>query len=261
MRFSKEILMGSLLLFQNLSVMAQTPQELFSTYKEQVIVASTTPEDTEKMTKKIQEALIQNNPLSESQYFIAVDRNPVKENLYIGFYDNDTKTFTLSDPAKVSTGSTRKKHFITPVGWFENLPENGSHRALGTKNENGIRGLGKKGMRVWDFGWQKAQAGWEKKEDIRDIRLQMHATDPDFLEQRLGKPDSEGCVRVQAKMNEFLDKYGIIDKKYEEQQPQSWVLRKDRTPVEHAGSYLLVVDTSLLDAEPVVSQPVSTSNK
>ena len=45
--------------------------------------------------------------------------------------------------------------------------------------------------------------------------MEMHATDPDLLEQRLGRPDSEGCIRIPAAMNRFLDRYGVIDAQLE----------------------------------------------
>jgi hypothetical protein len=50
--------------------------------------------------------------------------------------------------------------FPTPVGLFLHTADILDYRALGTFNENHIRGLGLKGMRVWDFGWQTAEKGW-----------------------------------------------------------------------------------------------------
>ena len=70
-------------------------------------------------------------------------------------------------------------------------------------------------MRVWDFGWQPAERGWKVEPDLVDIRLLMHATDPDYLEQRLGRPASQGCIRVPAAMNRFLDMHGVLDADYE----------------------------------------------
>ena len=40
------------------------------------------------------------------------------------------------------------------------------------------------------------------------LRLQMHATAPDPAEQTLGTPQSEGCVRIPALLNEFVDRHG-----------------------------------------------------
>ncbi len=87
-------------------------------------------------------------------------------------------------------------------------------RAEGTFNENDIRGLGVKGMGVWDFGWQTATKGWGTGES-GDIRLLLHATDPDYLERPIGQPASKGCVRIPAAMNRFLDQYGVLDADYE----------------------------------------------
>jgi hypothetical protein len=46
------------------------------------------------------------------------------------------------------------------------------------------------------------------------MRLQMHATDPDFLEKRLGERASNGCRRISATLNRFIDRYGLIDADY-----------------------------------------------
>lgn len=181
---------------------------------------------------------------SLSQYFIVVDSSVKKQNLMLGYWDSTNQAFQLSpNMTKVSTGRTGSaQHFITPTGWVEQLPENGTYRAEGTKNENGIRGYGIKGMRVWDFGWQNATTGWLKKPEVRQIRMQMHATDPQYLEQRLGTPASQGCLRLSAETNQFLDKYAIIDRNIE-QSKIKWALKKERTPVTNEGSFVLVVNT------------------
>jgi len=70
-------------------------------------------------------------------------------------------------------------------------------------------------MRVWDFGWQPAEKGWTAEQETAEIRLLVHATDPDYLEQRLGRPASKGCVRIPAAMNRYLDHYGVLDAEYE----------------------------------------------
>jgi len=117
-----------------------------------------------------------------------------------------------------------------------------SYRALGTKNSKGWRGLGAKGSRVWDFGWRDTPL---KGGHIVQIRLLLHATDPDFGEPRLGKVDSKGCVRITAKLNRFLDSRGILDRKYELSHKAKYVLRRDRQPVQFAGSYILVGDSRI----------------
>lgn len=195
--------------------------------------------------------------LQASQFIIIVDRAVKRQVAILTFWDYETKQATIIGFTPVSTGlgnvRKRKDYFFTPTGLFENLPDNPSYRAMGTKNENGIRGLGRKDMRVWDFGWQKARAGW-RQNFIIDIRFEMHATDPDYLEQRLGTPQSEGCVRIHQTFNQFLDKYGIIDKNYEDlsKTQKVWVLRKDREPVQLAGKYINVIDTSQKE---IVSAP------
>ncbi len=104
---------------------------------------------------------------------------------------------------KSSTGnSARLGHYLTPIGVFRNVPSNMNYRALGTKNKRGWRGLGVKGSRVWDLGWQETI---HPKGGKINIRLLVHATDPDEGERRLGRVDSKGCIRLTAKMNRFLD--------------------------------------------------------
>ena len=102
-------------------------------------------------------------------------------------------------------------------------------------------------MRVWDFGWQPSTKGWGSKAE-GDIRLLLHATDPAYLEQRLGRPASKGCVRIPAAMNRFLDRHGILDADYERAakgDPRfDALLLPHRTPTPLAGNMLVVVDSS-----------------
>ena len=44
----------------------------------------------------------------------------------------------------------------------------------------------------------------------------MHATDPAYLARRIGRPASEGCVRVPADMNRFMDRHGVLDADYQQ---------------------------------------------
>ena len=128
-------------------------------------------------------------------------------------------------------------------GKFENTVKNFGYRALGTKNDKGWKGLGEKGSRIWDFGWQKT----EYKNGGKQIRLLIHATDPIYGEKRLGKRDSKGCIRISAKLNKFLDHYGVLDDDYEKNRNMkraSWLLRNDRKPIAFAGKYLIVGDSS-----------------
>ena len=146
--------------------------------------------------------------------------------------------------AKTSTGHlNRKGYFQTPIGIFENKREFGNYRAQGTKNNNGVRGLGKKGMRVFDFGWQDSIASWGTRGPA-SIRLQMHATDPDLLEQRLGSPASKGCVSIQTGGNTFIDTYGVLDKHYtgSDTEEPGWVLSKAKKMSKYDGRYMVVME-------------------
>lgn len=186
--------------------------------------------------------------IDSPQLILAVDRNPSVQQLRV----------ILADPAgpwqvigggKVSTGRRgRFGYFITPVGVFPHTAAILDYRALGTYNENHIRGLGTKGRRVWDFGWQRAQEGWLANGQRGEIRLLVHATDPTYLEPRLGRPDSKGCVRVSAAMNVFLDRHAVLDADYlraAKSDPRiAAILPQDGDPSPLAGMYLVVFDSS-----------------
>jgi lipoprotein-anchoring transpeptidase ErfK/SrfK len=177
--------------------------------------------------------------LPSPEFIVVVDRAPEVQSLSI--YLTDGKTSEYIGSARVSTGQpNRKEYFFTPTGLFENKSEFGNYRAQGTKNENGVRGLGSAGMRVFDFGWQGSNAGWGNHFPAK-IRLQMHATDPDLLEQRLGKQASKGCVRVHHDVNRFIDENGVLDKNYD---GGSWVLSKKKLANPYDGRFMLVLDSS-----------------
>ncbi len=67
---------------------------------------------------------------------------------------------------------------------------------------------------MFDFGWQMAEKGWGKGGEGVN-RLQMHATDPDLLEKRLGIPQSKGCIRIPTTLNIFLDQHAILEGDYD----------------------------------------------
>ncbi|MEK9154877.1 MAG: murein L,D-transpeptidase [Patescibacteria group bacterium] len=186
----------------------------------------------------------QKKRFNKSQYFVYIDRNPKKQLVFLCFYDALTKNIRIIGADKTSTGNPKRKgHFITPTGVFENSVKNFNYRALGTKNDQGWRGLGIKGSRVWDFGWQETNY----KSGKRYIRLLMHATDPNYGEPRLGKVDSKGCIRISAKFNKFLDYYGVLDADYERNKKSKsvlWLLKHNREPVLFAGQYLITGDSS-----------------
>ncbi|UJX39864.1 hypothetical protein K9F62_14220 [Desulfovibrio sp. JY] len=189
--------------------------------------------------------------LSASQFFLYADRNPAAQLAFLAFYDAGAKKVLLLGVDFISTGKLRahEDSFITPAGVFENTTENWSYRAQGTKNSKGWRGLGAKGSRVWDFGFQQAPRKFRQGVYDSQMRLLMHATDPDQGEPRLGGTDSKGCVRISAASNAFLDGHSILDRHYEalaasEPDKDMWQLRADRTPVGNPGSYLVVGDSS-----------------
>jgi hypothetical protein len=187
-----------------------------------------------------------------AQFFIVVDRNPHVQIGMIFWKDvtaHQTAPYMLIGATFVATGGTaRFDHYITPTGVFEHHPEHADYRAEGTKNENGIRGYGRRGDRVMDFGWQETVKAWGAPE-TRQIRMQMHSTDFDILESKLGSVGSKGCVRVPSAMNRFVDHFGLLDADYEASAIQTgtkpWVWRADRTPTPWSGKYLVVVDSGV----------------
>jgi hypothetical protein len=186
--------------------------------------------------------------IAQPQLLVVVDRNPAVQELRIVLAQPGADWQVIGG-SKVSTGQAgRRAYFITPIGAFLHTDDILDYRALGTFNENHIRGLGLKGMRVWDLGWQTAERGWRVERDTAEIRLLMHATDPDYLEQRLGRPASEGCVRIPATMNRFLDLHGVLDADYERalrlDDRLGGILLRERQPTSLAGDALVVVDSS-----------------
>jgi hypothetical protein len=185
-------------------------------------------------------------PIDRPQLLVVVDRNPDIQQMRIVLARPDGEWHSLGG-TKVSTGQTgRRDYYLTPTGVFLHTDLILDWRAQGTFNAQHIRGLGRKGMRVWDFGWQRATKGWGTGEE-GDIRLLLHATDPDALERRLGRPASKGCVRFPAAMNRFLDRHGILDADYEraarDDPAFETLLLSDRTPTPLAGNSLVVVDS------------------
>lgn len=193
--------------------------------------------------------------INRPQILVVVDRNPKVQALclILAFPQGHSPWMVLGGD-RVSTGKKgRKLYYITPTGVFINSTERLGYRAQGTKNKYGIRGNGIKGMRVWDFGWQWAEKGWLPNHEKGQIRLEMHATDPDYLEARLGHTASEGCVRISAAMNRFIDQHGLIDALYLQAATKDKrfrsVLSKQQEPSLIAGDALVVVDSSDMNVE------------
>ncbi|RDU96311.1 hypothetical protein DWV00_24755 [Trinickia dinghuensis] len=180
------------------------------------------------------------------QYVVLVDRNPNVQAVFIYFRGDPASAWTLIGASPVSTGwPGRYDHFVTPLGVFEHTPRNMDFRAEGTFNENGIRGYGARGSRIFDFGWTDALRGWGKG-GVSSMRFQMHATDPDRLEPLLGIRHSKGCVRIPGSLDRFLDHFGVLDAEYQAMTDAGlslWVLHPDRAVTPWAGRYLVVVDS------------------
>ncbi|WP_239021291.1 L,D-transpeptidase, partial [Novacetimonas cocois] len=194
------------------------------------------------------------------QVILVVDRSERVQRLWVTVGGGDLDALTSLGSVRVSTGRPgRAEHFRTPVGIFTNDGQIYGYRAQGTKNEFGVRGNGDKGMRVWDFGWQTTE-DWRKKGAVAVVRLEMHATDPDLLEQRLGRSDSEGCIRIPSRFNTFLDRHGLIDRDLDnlirdghEARALQALLGAGHVSASLAGDKVVVVDSSQVDAP--VSDP------
>ena len=180
------------------------------------------------------------------QTFLVVDRNPFVQAAFLLLLSS-TGNWHWIGASAVSTGKPGGfEHFVTPTGVFLHSPENPDYRAAGTYNKNHIRGYGVRKMRVFDFGWQMAERTWDQA-GSSPMRLAVHATDPERLEARLGSIASEGCIRIPASLNHFLDHYGVLDADYETALADGQTLRAllpDRATLPWAGRYLVVIDSA-----------------
>ncbi|MBK7000065.1 MAG: L,D-transpeptidase [Rhodoferax sp.] len=179
------------------------------------------------------------------QAVVLVDRNP---NIQAAFVVLGTPGgyWSWLGASAISTGKTGSyEHFLTPTGVFPHTLDNPDFRSEGTRNKFRIRGYGVRGLRVFDFGWQMAERGWGVG-GTSQMRLQMHATDPDRLESRLGSVQSEGCIRISAKLNSFLDSHGILDASYQKAIADGqdlWVIKPNQQTIATPGRYLVIVDS------------------
>jgi len=219
-------------------------ESLRQNYAREVDRRLTVPEDEQQVWSLRLSQLLADRALAP-QYVVLVDRSPFIQAVAIYWMAPD-RTFRFIGASPVSTGKPGSfDHFITPTGLFEHTISNPDFRAEGTRNGNGIRGYGRKGMRVYDFGWQQAERGWGRGGPAT-MRLQMHATDPDRLEARLGSRQSKGCIRIPATLNAFIDRHAILDGDYEQAiavGQSFWVLSREREPTPWSGRFLVVVDT------------------
>ena len=131
-------------------------------------------------------------PIDRAQVVVVVDRNPLVQQLALIVAQPDAPWIMLGGTHVPAGQPNRYGYYRTPTGVFLHDGSVLDYRAQGTFNENHIRGLGVKGMRIWDFGWQWADKGWLHTGERGQIRLLMHATDPAYLARRIGRPASEG---------------------------------------------------------------------
>jgi hypothetical protein len=214
-------------------------------YAQQVDRRLNLPESEQRAYAELLAKNLAEEESNEAQFVIIVDRNQFVQAAMIYWMSPD-REFHFIGASPVSTGKPGGfEHFITPTGVFEHTIDNLDFLSQGTRNEFGIRGYGRKGMRVYDFGWQTASRGWDGGGES-ELRLQMHATDPDRLERKLGTRQSKGCIRIPATLNTFIDHYGILDGDYEKAMDSGvtfWVLSRRREPTPWSGKFLVVVDT------------------
>jgi len=184
--------------------------------------------------------------LASPQFVLLVDRNPHVQAALLYWGSTDAGWHSVG-AVPVSTGLPgRYEHFLTPLGVFDHSLANPDFRSEGTKNKVGFRGYGHKGARVYDFGWIAAPRGWGDGA-MGTLRLQIHSTDPGVATQRLGTAQSEGCVRIPEALNEFMDRYAVLDQDYARATAEGqnlWVLRADRQPTTTPGRYMVVVDSA-----------------
>jgi hypothetical protein len=209
------------------------------------------PDEQQAYARRLRHALALSPRIAQQwplapQYVLLIDRDARVQAALLYWLDAQGEPQFVG-AAPVSTGRpSGYEHFDTPTGVFEHTLANPDFRAEGTRNEFGICGYGAAGRRVFDFGWADAWKGWGRR-DFGTMRLQVHATDPQLLEPRLGQRESKGCIRIPATLNGFLDRYGILDADYERAlaagQPL-WQLRADRRPTPWSGRYLVIVDTA-----------------
>jgi len=196
----------------------------------------------EQLIHELQQAGLDKLP---PQYVVLVDRSPQVQALLL-FWISDAGPAEFIGASPVSTG--RRGGFMyyeTPIGVFDHTVANRDFRAEGTENALGIMGYGTRGRRVYDFGWVPARRTW--KPGVGKMRLQMHTTDPRYLEPRLGTVQSMGCIRIPATLNVLFDHYGILDADYERAMASGrrfWELRADREPTPWSGRYLVVMDSN-----------------
>lgn len=203
--------------------------------------------EAQDYARRLEEALARHGVTDRTARFaVLVDRSPRIQALLL-FWRSPEGGLGLVGAAPCTTGRAgRYEHFLTPLGVFDHGLTDPDFRAEGTRNALGVRGYGVAGMRVFDFGWVLTERGWGRG-GPGWMRLQLHATDPDLLETRLGRTGSKGCIRIPGSVNVFLDCHGVLDADYESSAAAGrtpWQLRPDRRPSPWAGRHLVVVESA-----------------
>ena len=222
------------------------PADLVKAYAKEVDRRLTLPEPdqvmyAERLARALHAAGVH---IDRPQFVVLVDRSAQVQAAMLWWLAPDAPGLLIG-ASPVSTGRPSGfEHFETPTGVFDHTLADPDFRAEGTPNELGLLGYGRQGMRVYDFGWVMARRGWAPGE--QPMRLQMHATDPDRLEPRLGQRESKGCIRIPATLDRLIDHYAVLDAAYDEALREGhrlWVLRADRVQTPWSGRYLVIVDS------------------
>jgi len=232
------------------SSIAEDGTALASAFQREVDLRLNVPQQDQARYAQILEETLHSAgaPIAKSQYVVMVDRNPFVQAIFLYWLELQASAIRshFIGASPTSTGKPGQfDHFITPEGVFAHTLDNKDYRAEGIPNSLGIRALGRKGMRAYDFGWVLGERGWGRG-GLGQMRLLMHTTDPDHLEQLLGSPMSKGCIRIPATLNIFIDRHGLLDADYEQAMADGkklWVIRPDRIPTPWSGRYLVIVDS------------------
>jgi len=220
--------------------------ELKDIYSQSVDRKLTLPADeqhyyTDLLLFQLQQTGLKNLP---TQYLLMIDRSPQVQAAFLFWLENDGHA-ELIGASPASTGRENGFEFFeTPLGIFEHKIKNLDFRSEGTTNRLGLMGYGNKGMRIYDFGWVTARKTWNA--EMGEMRLQLHSTDLQKLEPKLGSVQSKGCIRIPATLNSLIDHYGLLDADYERAITKKYVVRildplRESTP--WPGRYMMVVDT------------------
>lgn len=252
----KKFLLAIVFLLATISVSAQVEDgtSLALVFRSEVDRRLDVPQEAQAHYAQLLEAALASAEMlfTRSQYVLLLDRNPNVQAIFVYWVDAlpAQNRFYFIGASPASTGKPGGfEHFITPTGIFAHTLANKDYRAEGTRNRRGIRGLGRKGMRVYDFGWEQGERGWGRGGQSQ-MRLMVHTTDPDYLEPYLGTIMSKGCIRIPATLNIFIDRYGLLDADYEQALAEGkklWMIRKDRTPTPWSGRFLVIIDSGSME--------------